>query len=72
MISAAPHEVMKAFQPPLSGGSFLALRATRVCQSIDCMSTLKPAASSCALATGAMLVMTAISVACISTIGVPS
>ena len=71
-MSAAPHEVMKALQPPLSGGSFLVRRATSVCQSIDCMLTLKPAASSCALATGAMLVSTVRSVDCSSSTGVPS
>ena len=71
-MSAATHEVRKACQPPAFGGSFLARRATSVCQSIDCMSTLKPAFSISDLATGARLVSTARSVECISTIGVPS
>src|SRR5213593_3168131 len=48
-MSAATHEVRNAFQPPAVGGSFLARRATSVCQSIECMSTLKPAFSSSAL-----------------------
>ncbi len=51
-------EVIRMFQPPLSGASFLARRATRVCQSIDCMSTLRPAFSISDLAIGAMLVRT--------------
>ena len=54
-MSPAVQEVMKAFQPPLSGASFLARRATSVDQSICCMSTLKPAASSCCLATSGSL-----------------
>ena len=57
-MSAATHEVRKACQPPALGGSFLARRATSVCQSIDCMSTLKPAFSISDLATGARLVST--------------
>ena len=40
--------------------------------SIDCISTLNPAFSISALATGAKLVSTCRSVECISTIGVPS
>ena len=72
VMSTDTHEVRKACQPPAFGGSFLARRATRVCQSIDCMSTLKPAFSISDLATGARLVSTARSVECISTIGVPS
>src|SRR5215475_13029164 len=71
-MSAATHEVRKACQPPWAGGSFLARRATRVCQSIDCMSTLKPAFSMRFFATGAKLVRTARSVECIRTMGVPS
>src|SRR5262249_18566520 len=55
LMSVAADEVRKAFQPPELGGSFFALRATNVCQSIDCMSTLKPAFSiSCS--TGAKFV----------------
>ena len=46
------------FQPPLSAGSFLVRRVTSVCQSIDCMSTLKPPCSSSCLVTGAVLVST--------------
>ena len=72
VMSAATQEVRKACQPPAFGGSFLARRATSVCQSIDCMSTLKPAFSISDLATGARLVSTARSVECMSTIGVPS
>ena len=53
--SGADVEVISTFQPPLSGGSFLARRATSVCQSIDCMSTFMPAFSISALAIGAML-----------------
>src|SRR5207237_8944164 len=71
-MSAATHEVRKACQPPAIGASFLARRATSVCQSIEIMSTLKPPFSSSDLATGARLVSTARSVECISTIGVPS
>ena len=71
-MSAATHEVRKACQPPALGASFLTRRATSVCQSIDTMSTLKPARSIWALATGARLVSTCRSVDCISTIGVPS
>src|SRR5690242_13974731 len=44
----------------------------QVCQSIDCISTLKPAFSISDLATGAKLVSACMSVECISTIGVPS
>ena len=54
---ATPHEVKKALQPPCVGGSFLVRRATSVCQSIACRSTLKPAASSCGLATGGEVVV---------------
>src|SRR5262245_54154419 len=71
-MSAATHEVRKACQPPCVGGSFLVRRATSVCQSIDTMSTLKPARSINDLATGARLVSTGKSVDCISTMGVPS
>ena len=71
-ISADTHEVRNACQPPAAGGSFLARRETSVCQSIDCMSTLKPARSSSDLATGARLFSTARSVECMSTTGVPS
>ena len=57
-MSAETHEVSIACQPPALGGSFLARRATTVCQSIDCMSTLKPAFSISDFATGARLVST--------------
>ena len=70
--SAATQEVRIAFQPPADGGSFLARRETTVCQSIDCMSTLKPPFSISDLATGARLVSTCRSVECSSTTGVPS
>src|ERR1700760_4542619 len=69
---SAPDEVKKMCQPPLSAGSFLVRRATSVCQSIDCMSTLKPAASSIGLATGAQLVWVGRAGWVNSTIGVPS
>ena len=72
VMSADTHEVRNACQPPAFGGSFLERRATSVCQSIDCMSTLKPAFSISDFATGARLVSTCRSVECISTIGVPS
>ena len=71
-MSAATHEVRNACQPPPAGGSFLARRATSVCQSIETMSTLKPPFSRSDLATGPRLVSTARSVECINTIGVPS
>ena len=57
-MSTEADEVRKAFQPPLSGGSLRARRLTRVCQSIDCMSTFMPARSISALATGARLAST--------------
>jgi hypothetical protein len=50
----------------------LARRATSVCQSMACKSTLKPAFSSNDLATGARLDSEGMSVDCISTTGVPS
>src|SRR5215831_9925565 len=55
-MSVAADEVRKAFHPPELGGSFFALRATNVCQSIDCISTLNPACSISCLATGAKFV----------------
>src|SRR5262249_36937606 len=39
-MSADTHEVSMPCQPPALAGSFLTRRATTVCQSIDCMSTL--------------------------------
>src|SRR6202521_4476541 len=54
-MSAETHDVMNACQPPCVGGSFFARRATTVSQSIDCMSTLKPAFSISDFATGARL-----------------
>ena len=71
-MSPAVHAVRKAFQPPLSGGSLRARRATSVDQSICCRSTLNPAASSCCLATSGSLAMVARSVGRIRTTGVPS
>jgi hypothetical protein len=59
-MSTDADEVRKAFQPPLSGGSFLARRLTSVCQSIDTMST------------GARLARICRSWECISTTSVPS
>src|SRR5262245_10661996 len=70
--STEPHEVRYAPQPPLPGGSFLARRATSVCQSMACRSTLKPAFSRSDLATGARLDSEGMSVDCIGTTGVPS
>src|SRR6185295_7368709 len=70
--STEPHEVRYALQPPAVGGSFLARRATSVCQSMACKSTLKPAFSSSDLATGARLASDEMSVDCIRTTGVPS
>ena len=65
--------VPKAFQPPSDGGPFLVIRrVTMLCQSIGWTSTLKPAFSSCALATGASCLMTPRSVGCGITTGVPS
>ncbi len=64
----------KALQPPFVGG-ILAGRAgaTRVCQSIGLQVDLQADPfSSRALATGARLVSTPMSVECISTTGVPS
>ena len=43
MPSTEAQTVRKMFQPPCAGGSFFARRDTSVCQSMDCMSTLKPA-----------------------------
>ena len=60
------------FQPPCDGGSFFTRRATTVCQSLDCMSTFKPAFSISDLATGPRLVSTCRSVECSNTTGVPS
>src|SRR4029453_2782223 len=71
-MSAATHEVRNACQPPDAGGSFLARRATSVCQSIETMSTLKPPFSMSDLATGARLVSTGGGGGVISPIGVPS
>src|SRR6267378_111492 len=51
--------VMKAFQPPCVEGFFMARRATNVGQSIDCISTLKPACLSSAAMTGGNLLSTA-------------
>src|SRR5947207_7374116 len=70
--STEPHEVRYALQPPDANGSRLARRDTRVCQSMACRSTLKPAFSSSDLATGARLASEAMSVDCIRTTGVPS
>ena len=70
--SADTQDVSMAFQPPAFGGSFLTRRATTVCQSLDCMSTLKPAFSISDFATGPRLVRTCRSVECSRTTGVPS
>src|SRR5216684_2879626 len=54
--TSAPTQLVKnMFQPPSFGGFWLARRATTVCQSVACTSTLKPASRS----------------ACAATIGVP-
>src|SRR6185503_1146313 len=56
--SGTTNAVKNRLQPPLSGGSFLALRPTSVCQSIACTSTLKPACrSSCAPTSGSLLIV---------------
>ena len=70
-MSEAVQEVMKMLQPPAAGASFLARRATRVCQSMFCRSTLKPACSSCCLATSGSLPMVPLSEGRISTTGSP-
>ena len=69
-MSTEAHEVR---QPaPAAGGSFLVRRETRVCQSIACTSTLKPAFSSSDFATGARFASETMSVDCMITSGVPS
>src|SRR5262249_29811540 len=70
--STEPQDVRNALHPPAEGGSFLARRATSVCQSIACRSTLNPAFSSSDFATGAKFDSEAMSVDCMSTTGVPS
>src|SRR4029079_14459666 len=57
-MAAEPYDVIIAFQPPCAGGSSFARRATTDCQSIDCMSTLKPPFSSSDLATVERVVRT--------------
>src|SRR5258707_14356818 len=59
MLSGIFQPVMKAFQPPCVEGFFMARRATNVGQSIDCISTLKPACLSSAAMTGGDLLRTA-------------
>ena len=54
------------------GGPFFVTRATMLCQSIGWTSTLKPARSSCALATGGSCLMAPRSVGWGITTGVPS
>src|ERR1044071_104092 len=71
-MSTEAHEVRNALQPPALGGSFLVRRVTKVCQSIACRSTLKPAFSSSDFVTGARLLSEAMSVDCISTTGQPT
>ena len=71
-MSCACQAVRNMCQPPLSIGSFLARRPTRVCQSIACRSTLKPAWRSNCAATSGSFWIEARSVGFISTIGVPS
>src|SRR5438270_9599484 len=44
-MSTDAHDVRKVLQPPALGGSFLGRRVTKVCQSIACRSTLRPACS---------------------------
>ena len=70
--SCAVQAVANMCQPPFSGGSFLARRPTRLCQSIACRSTLKPAwRSSCAATSGSFWIA-ARSVGFMMTMGVPS
>ena len=65
--------VAKEFQPPSDGGPFLVTRRlTMVVQSVAWTSTLKPARSSCALATIGSCLMTCRSVGCGMTMTVPS
>ena len=64
--------VRNMFQPPLSGASFLARRPTRVCQSMACRSTLKPAWRNSCAATSGSFWMLARSVGFMMTMGVPS
>ena len=59
-------------QPPLSTGSFFARLPTKVCQSIACRSTLKPAWRSSCAATSGNFWIEARSVGFMITIGVPS
>ena len=70
-MSVVASVVVKADQPPVDGGSLRERRASTVCQSVDTMSTLKPPRSSSCLATGAVT-PAAVSLACISSTGVPS
>ena len=70
-MSVVASVVTNADQPPADGASLRERRASTVCQSVDIISTLKPPRSSSALETGAAT-PAAVSVACSSTIGVPS
>ena len=66
-MSTCDQLVAKAFQPPSDDRPLLRAAASiMLCQSIDCTSTLKPAFSSCALATGPSCLMTPRSVGCSS------
>src|SRR6476469_8069645 len=71
--TSAPDQLVKnIFQPPSFGDFWLARRATTVCQSVACRSTLKPASrNSCAATTGCAFRVTT-SPGAMITIGVPS
>ena len=71
-MSTCDQLVEKAFQPPSETGTFLARRTITLCQSIEIMSTLKPAFSSSDLATGPSCLMTPRSLGASSVTGVPS
>jgi hypothetical protein len=72
MTSAAIHHVCSTFQPPLSGGSFLARTARPVDQSIALRSTVKPAAVSSSRVTSAAALRKLMSVMWTTVIGRPS
>ena len=71
-MSTCDQLVEKAFQPPSDTGTFLARRTITLCQSIEIMSTLKPARSSSAFATGPSCLITPRSVGASRVTGVPS
>ena len=71
--TSAPTQLVKnMFQPPSFGGFWLARRATTVCQSVACRSTLKPASRSYWAATIGCAFSVTTSPGAMITIGVPS